>query len=49
MVQKEKQNIIDVDMHVTIKHSDEIKSRLKQPFYDAYRFKGRGIFEKPVA
>lgn len=42
-----KKGIIDCDVHVVPADKDEIKSRLKQPFYDAYRFKGRGIFENP--
>ncbi|MDQ0218068.1 amidohydrolase [Peribacillus cavernae] len=44
---RKRTGIIDCDVHVSPFDNDEIKKYMKQPFRDAFRFWGRGIFDNP--
>lgn len=44
---KKRTGVMDCDVHVAPVSINEIKSYMKQPFRDAFRFWGRGIFDNP--
>jgi predicted TIM-barrel fold metal-dependent hydrolase len=43
-----RQGIIDCDLHVSPKSTDEIRGYLPMPWKDRYRGAGRGFFDNPV-
>jgi len=45
--QKRRTGIIDCDVHVAPTSNEVIKSYMRQPFRDAFRFWGRGVFDNP--